>query len=463
MFLLIIGAAAFAGGGGGAKQWGTLFLNYIESLLGPDKPVATLVSLNGISDDIDVVPVACMGAPTALSGDNAGFLPVLSNCSIQAYQSDTKKQLQVVCGVEVGPTNSIVPMYAAATITANGGTCYVLDGDLQGRAVLSLTMLGPYMFNGVNMLGTYYSYVLPLNSLIPPNVLSKETVVISGNTYTVVGMKVPDQYSSPADTESFLGNVIQNAAPDTVLSVVFGGLTAGLLKKNSVEYTPGVYTQICTPNTLTRSINMGEMVIQKDQLSALKLLSEQNAIFISPTGYLNKFMSAGGGTRSDLAVWTVTGDDKTVYNGFFNNETVLITYLNSNNYIDYLTTPNTLGVMVSQDYSIGQYQLYTGECLTNDEIATLFSSQTNPISIPVLLFQLPPSNLLVTSQALNWIQPNKWGLANQFGSPFPSLENIPYISSLTQFVAPPYYPVYRVKPSSFSSVDDESDQKERGD
>lgn len=386
-----------------------------------------------------------MGAPSSLDGDNSGFLPVLSNCSIQAYQKYTGNEMLVVCGVEVGPTNSIVPMYAAATITANGGTCFVLDGDLQGRAVLSLTMLGPYMFNGVNMSGTFYSYVLPLGAPVPAGVLSQENVVISGNTYTVVGMRVPDSSSSPADTEAFLGNVIQNAAPNTVITVVFGGLNARLLRANTVQYTPGVYTQICTPNTISRSVAMGRSIIDQDFKPILKSLTQQNANIVSEDGYLNAFQGAGGGTRSDIAVWSVETESGNIYNGFYNNETVLLTY-GSKDFKHLFTTPNTIGIMSLTEFSQDGVNIYLGECLTNDEIASYFTAIPY-LKIPVLLFQLPAANLLLNDEALNWITPNKWGLANQFPAPYPSLTDIPFISCPSIYVAPSYPKYFAINPN----------------
>jgi len=469
---VIYGAAAFAGGGGGAKKWGELFLKACKP--DSDGVICETVSLAQLQDDDLIVPAAMMGSPDSLADSSKGydqFLSPLALSAKDAWNANAGTPMKYAVGVEVGGTNSIVPMFVANA--SNQGASpddkvYVIDGDLQGRAVQSLVQLGPYMF-GLSTEGTCFSYVSkesgdgPVPS--PPEGAKllhsvQVTVTPSGGAskkFWVLGCAVPSYCQTAQDSEAYLSTVILNyALADTVIAVVFGGLKRGDLMKQGRVYNCGTYTPVCTPNTITRSLTVGDQLIRGGSAPYNQLfapLQAQGAVLYGQGRVTN--LVTGGSARSDVGYWTVTlFDGTTVLTTYFNNENVAMgiqkTLTNpqgpyTSEFTPITTAPNGITVQSLVDLynpqSTGpddQYLAIKGECFSNDELTSIMKILNGSEVFYVNVYATPPAPLTFSYEALKRIGPAHWHMAEGFPQ-VKGLDTMEYSPLITEYMAPQYY------------------------
>lgn len=117
-----LGAAVLGTGGGGNPYVGRLMA---EDIIGTG--AVEIWDLDEVADDVWVVPVAAMGAPTVLLEKiPAGPEPILA---VRALQDELGVRFTATCAMEAGGFNSMVPLYVGAGIGMP-----VVDADGMGRA-----------------------------------------------------------------------------------------------------------------------------------------------------------------------------------------------------------------------------------------------------------------------------------------------------------------------------------------
>lgn len=423
----MVGCSAYSGGGGGAKIYGKLFLDRTAEITGT-KEVCKLVELHQLEDDQEIVPVACLGRPEALSGENSCFLAPLVETASRAWENCHSREIKVVTCVEIGPANSLAAFYAAALNKAA-----VLDGDLQGRSVMSLTMLGPYI-HGIPFSGTCYAYV-PADGKIPEDAIAHTYVSYKGEDRVIVACELPT--TTAAESEVYLGTVFKKALPDSVFAIAFGGLKKGDLLNQGPHYSQGTYVPLYVAGTLSRAKETGKALFNiKSKEEAFNPLLE-NGGFIVGTGKLQNIEISPIGRRSDSGSWRVELEDGSVLIGFYNNETVLVALENGNDIIPVMTAPTILCIQSLENF-VSDYSCKIGECFTNDELWNIMKKNKAFPEIQVNIVALPPPPIMLTKEALDYVGPSKWGISNGFGDKYPALNHLQFIPCPTLYKAPSY-------------------------
>ncbi len=129
---IIRGATLLGAGGGGSSESGLKMVGEIPSV--------TLVEVDDVPDDSNVVVVAGMGSPVVLlkEGWKGEEVPAL-----ERLEEVTCKKADYVVPVEMGGFNSVTPLHAGAVKNLP-----VIDGDGAGRAIPELEMT-MYYIHGV--------------------------------------------------------------------------------------------------------------------------------------------------------------------------------------------------------------------------------------------------------------------------------------------------------------------------
>lgn len=127
---LSAGAAFLATGGGGDPHIAYLCAQQGLKEYGP----AELIGTDDLPDDAMVVAIGAVGAPTT----SLELLPSVdeSVAVLEAYRKMTGRAVDAIVSFEIGGSNSLIPIVAAA---ANG--IPVIDGDGMGRALPEATMM----------------------------------------------------------------------------------------------------------------------------------------------------------------------------------------------------------------------------------------------------------------------------------------------------------------------------------
>jgi DUF917 family protein len=134
---LAIGAAILGTGGGGDPYIGRMMA---ESAMASQKSI-TVLSVDDLSDDQWVIPVAGMGAPTVLfEKPPRGTEPLQAFQRLRDYLGAPDA---LPCPIEAGGINSMVPLQVAALLK-----CPVVDADGMGRAFPELYMQ-TFHLNGI--------------------------------------------------------------------------------------------------------------------------------------------------------------------------------------------------------------------------------------------------------------------------------------------------------------------------
>ncbi len=134
---LALGAVFLATGGGGDPHVPRLIAEQALRQYGPVK----LISPDALSDDMFIVPVGSVGAPTV----SLELLPSLDEAAktVRAFEKYTGRKADAIASFEIGGGNSLVPLVAAAALGVP-----VIDGDGMGRAFPEAQMMS-YAIAGV--------------------------------------------------------------------------------------------------------------------------------------------------------------------------------------------------------------------------------------------------------------------------------------------------------------------------
>ena len=128
------GAAVLGTGGGGDPYIGKLLAKEAIKKYGPVK----VITMDELDDEALVVPVSGMGAPTVtiekLSTEEEIIKPV------NKLEEILGKKVDVIIPIEIGGTNSLVPVVAAAKKGVP-----ILDADAIGRAFPEAQMVTFYL------------------------------------------------------------------------------------------------------------------------------------------------------------------------------------------------------------------------------------------------------------------------------------------------------------------------------
>ena len=126
---LAVGATVLGAGGGGDPYLGKLMARQAIDMHGPVK----LVSVEGLTGDGLVLPVAMMGAPTVLVEKipNGAELKRV----VRAVESRLGEKAVALMSAEAGGINSTIPIVAAAELGLP-----LLDADGMGRAFPEIPM-----------------------------------------------------------------------------------------------------------------------------------------------------------------------------------------------------------------------------------------------------------------------------------------------------------------------------------
>jgi len=134
---LALGAVFLATGGGGDPHLPRLIADQALKQYGP----VELLSPDNVADDLFVVPVGSVGAPTV----SLELLPSIDEAAntVRAYEAFVGRKADAIASFEIGGGNSLVPLVAAAALGVP-----VIDGDGMGRAFPEAQMMS-YAIAGV--------------------------------------------------------------------------------------------------------------------------------------------------------------------------------------------------------------------------------------------------------------------------------------------------------------------------
>ena len=134
---LALGAVFLATGGGGDPHLPKLIADQALREYGPVK----LLQPGDVDDDMFVVPVGSVGAPTV----SLELLPSIDEAAntVKAYEAFVGRKADAIASFEVGGGNSLVPLVAAAALDVP-----LIDGDGMGRAFPEAQMMS-YAIAGV--------------------------------------------------------------------------------------------------------------------------------------------------------------------------------------------------------------------------------------------------------------------------------------------------------------------------
>jgi len=479
------GSAAFAGGGGGAKKWGHLFLDQCK----PDSEgvICEAISISQLQDEDTIVPVALMGSPESLNDKTSGQDQVLTPLALAARDAwgacpKNSGSMKYVISVEVGGTNSIVPMFVANASNQESVTpenkVYVIDGDLQGRAVQSLVQLGPYQ-NGLSTVGTCFSYIAKESGDGPLPVPPKDSTLLFKQQFTVknpsgkstnfwiLGCACPDNVQNAAELEAYLSNLLRNHTyPKSVIAVAFGGLKCGDLMKHGESGEA-----ICSPNTVHRSWAVGKKLIRQRQKMAgdVFLPLQQHGAYLFGTGAFQGISTAAE-ARSDIGRYTVRINGSRTLTCLFHNENVVLgveTPLAKSegeyetSFEPICTAPDSINLQAINDVlnpkptnPNDEYLVRSGDCFSNDELSAIQRHFPNgSIPLYVNVFAIPSAPLNRTTVGLDHVGPQHWHLAEGFPS-VKGLSELEYIQSHTEYQEPQVRNL--PQPNSPRSVDGEN-------
>eukprot|EP00818_Percolomonas_sp_WS_P001179 CAMPEP_0117445676 /NCGR_PEP_ID=MMETSP0759-20121206/5925_1 /TAXON_ID=63605 /ORGANISM="Percolomonas cosmopolitus, Strain WS" /LENGTH=532 /DNA_ID=CAMNT_0005237873 /DNA_START=254 /DNA_END=1852 /DNA_ORIENTATION=- len=482
---VICGSAAFAGGGGGAKKWGHLFLDQCK----PDSEgvICEAISISQLQDEDTIVPVALMGSPESLNDKTSGQDQVLTPLALAARDAwgacpKNSGSMKYVISVEVGGTNSIVPMFVANASNQESVTpenkVYVIDGDLQGRAVQSLVQLGPYQ-NGLSTVGTCFSYIAKESGDGPLPVPPKDSTLLFKQQFTVknpsgkstnfwiLGCACPDNVQNAAELEAYLSNLLRNHTyPKSVIAVAFGGLKCGDLMKHGESGEA-----ICSPNTVHRSWAVGKKLIRQRQKMAgdVFLPLQQHGAYLFGTGAFQGISTAAE-ARSDIGRYTVRINGSRTLTCLFHNENVVLgveTPLAKSegeyetSFEPICTAPDSINLQAINDVlnpkptnPNDEYLVRSGDCFSNDELSAIQRHFPNgSIPLYVNVFAIPSAPLNRTTVGLDHVGPQHWHLAEGFPS-VKGLSELEYIQSHTEYQEPQVRNL--PQPNSPRSVDGEN-------
>ena len=134
---LALGAVFLATGGGGDPHLPRLIADQALKEYGP----VELLSPENVADDLFIVPVGSVGAPTV----SLELLPSVDEAAntVRAYEKFVGRKADAIASFEIGGGNSLVPLVAAAALGVP-----VVDGDGMGRAFPEAQMMS-YAIAGV--------------------------------------------------------------------------------------------------------------------------------------------------------------------------------------------------------------------------------------------------------------------------------------------------------------------------
>jgi DUF917 family protein len=134
---LVIGSTVLGAGGGGDPYVGKLLAREAIRRHGP----VTLVDLDEVPDDAEVVFLAGMGAPGVLVEKLPRSDDVIE--ALRALEGYTGRRFTHLAPAEAGGLNAITPMPAAAVLGLP-----VVDADGMGRAFPALELVTPTLYGG---------------------------------------------------------------------------------------------------------------------------------------------------------------------------------------------------------------------------------------------------------------------------------------------------------------------------
>ncbi len=134
---LALGAVFLATGGGGDPHLPRLIAQQALREFGP----VDLLAPDDVADDLFVVPVGSVGAPTV----SLELLPSIDEAAnaVREFEKAVGRKVDAIASFEVGGGNSLVPLTAAAALGVP-----VIDGDGMGRAFPEAQMMS-YAIAGV--------------------------------------------------------------------------------------------------------------------------------------------------------------------------------------------------------------------------------------------------------------------------------------------------------------------------
>lgn len=264
------GVAILGSGGGGEPSLERLVLH---DLLSRGYQVR-MITLEELSDDAYVVPVACMGAPMVTFEKLPTFSQVAALSKL--IQEQAAGRPLVIMAAEIGGGNGILPLIIAALLDVP-----VLDADLMGRAFPEIPMVVPSLFGRIPspfyIVGTDGSALLTADSAARIEEIARGICVSLGSaalvaTYCMDGATARSQVVSGTVSLALqIGNACITAraqGEDSIVQVLRS--TAGR------EYARGVIVSI--DHTLENGFLMGRVTIAGDDDTVVIFKNEYVAI-----------------------------------------------------------------------------------------------------------------------------------------------------------------------------------------